>query len=160
MKIDILRDIGVPVGVGLTDTLVSEWDTKRCEGDNNCFELEPLVGLAGSATGMIMMTTGWAANIGQPMMHASLSMATKAVYDYVKDAFTELPAGASRTRVTAYGTRDTIRPMNTVNVRSGSRARMAAPVSRRAALVPRTQAAETVSPGYSREDETVSLIVP
>lgn len=84
MKINFGSDVGIPLGVGAADVLLSYIDEKRIGTDPNAFQFEPLLGPVGSVAGIGMMAAGYWPESGQVIAHASMPLAVRAIYSWAK----------------------------------------------------------------------------
>lgn len=96
MKIDMVNDLLIPVAVGAVDIALTAWDEKRIVADPAAFRYQPLLGVVGAVAGGGMLMANTATDQAKPILHASLPLATEAVYGWIKSAMA--PAGGTTTR--------------------------------------------------------------
>lgn len=103
MRIDWLKDVGVPVAVGGAAIGLSYWDEKRLAVDPAAMRYQPLLGVVAAVGGIGMMMGNMATDYAQPMAHAALPMATQSIYGWIKEAMATAGTTSAR-RVARAGT--------------------------------------------------------
>jgi|GEM_PF-3240083 hypothetical protein len=102
-KLNLLPDVAVPVGLGVAEILVTNYDATTA---STATKWSPYVGLAAAVLGVIGVMTGKMEPESRALAHAGLPQATAQIWSWIKTA---LPAST-----TAYA-QPVARPMQSVN---------------------------------------------
>lgn len=96
MRIDLMKDVGVPVLVGAADIGLSYWDEKRLETTPTAMKYEPLLGVVAAVAGYGLMMGNMWPGIAQPLAHAAAPLAVRSIYTWVKEWTAPVASRVSR----------------------------------------------------------------